>query len=215
MIRRARHRQEGLTLIEVMVAILLLSGGLLGTMKVFDSGQRASLGTSRNQKAHAIAESYLERLINVRTAAQWSALALSSAPVGETDDGAGNPNTPAAYLYAAGSQCAAAATCTQLKIVSNPNDRTSATPANVTSPETLSVDATNGTVSPKFTLPDGSGTVYQFVTTASDQTITVNGTTFYGKRVVVAVKLNGDNSKAVTKPVWVSTIVTDPTVTSP
>lgn len=206
------RRDEGLTLIEVMVAVLLLSGGLLATLSIFNSGQRASAGNTRVQSAYATAQSYLERLVDIRDQAQWNALKLSSRPVGEAPDTATNPSTPAAYLRVGNLLCGEGASCTHLAVVSNPNDSTS-TPVSA-SPEELAVDTTNGRVVPKITLTNGDA-IYQFVTMANDQTVTVNGMTFYGRRVLVAVDLAADSSKSVRKPVWVSTIVTDPTVTSP
>jgi len=223
--RRQLADQGGFTLIEVLVAILLLSGGLLGTLTMFNSAQRASAGNVRNQSAQALAQAYVERLANVKTAAQWTALALTANPVGENlGSSPTNPDTPAAYLRstAAGAACAVAASCGFYAIVKNPHNTGSGVPTGttatgatvtVTSPETI---LTGGSIVNKPTsLPSGVSAIYQYVTRASDVTTTVNGTTFYGKRVIVAVLLTNNASNTVEKPVWASTVVTDPGVTAP
>lgn len=84
-------------------------------------------------------------------------------------------------------------------------DRTSAAPTGVTSPETLVTVGSHG-ADPTVPLPGDAGFVYQYVTQASDLCVSDQ----CAKRVIVAVKLAGSHTQTVTKPVWVSSVVSDP-----
>jgi type II secretory pathway pseudopilin PulG len=209
-IRSTLHADGGFTLIEVLIAGLILVVGLLGTLAAMDSGKRSTTGSQRNQEALSFAQSYLEAL----TATKWSQLGYTTAnlPRSEVDatPAERSPSTPAAYLT--GCSGGAGSACTGLAIHQDPLDRNSAAPTGVTSPEPF-VTVASGGISPKLTLPGGAGAVYQYVTTASDECVTVSGTQRCpGKRLSVAVLLNADVSHSLTKPVWLSTVVTDPGV---
>ncbi len=204
---------DGLTLIEVMVGTLLLCGGLLGVLGVFNSSQRGSAGTARAQSAFEIAESTVEKLASVTTTAQWNNLGMDGTTLSYSG------STPNMYLRnglgATGCLGTSTNKCTKLVIVQNPNGGTVTTP---TGAETVSAQealVTGGTVASSTTITNGpAGTIYEYVTSSSDQVVTVGSTTYTAKRITVAVDLSSDSSSSVNQPVWASTIVVDPTVTA-
>lgn len=204
------RENDGLTLIEVMVAVLLLSGGLLGTLSIFNSGERMSSGTRRAQSAYSIAQTNLEALV----AMPWATLALD--PAQKPARAAG---TPAANLRTAtNGTCTTAPTatpsatdCTRLAIFANPDDTTELSAGGVTSPETLVFGSANGIGVTTKDTSSSAYTVYRYVTEASDSSYTVGSSTYKARRVMVAVQFtSNDQSKAIKKPVWVSTVVIDP-----
>ncbi len=202
--------QAGFTLIEVLIAGLILVVGMLGTLGAMDSGKRSTTGSQRDQEALSFAQGYIEEL----AATSWGQLGYTTAnlPRSEADATPGDraPSTPAAYLT--GCAGGAGTACTGLAIHQDPSDRTSPAPAGVSSPEPF-VTVASGGVSPKVALPGGAGSAYQYVTTASDQCVTISGAQRCpAKRLTVAVALSPDVTRSVTKPVWVSTVVTDPGV---
>lgn len=187
------RRDDGFTLVEVMVAAMILVVGLLGTLAAMDSGKRSTTASQRAQQAFAYAQGYVEQM----AATKWSELALSATPA----TGAAPPRS---YVTCGGGACS-------LAIHTDFVDSASPAPTGVTSPEQV---LTGGTVPPTISLPGGAGTAYQYVTKASDQCVMLAGAQRCpAKRLTVAVVLTGDATHSVTQPVWISTVVTDPGVT--
>ena len=181
--------EEGLTLVEVLVAALVMVIGLLGAFDTYNGSGRAIVSAERVASMTQVAEQELAAV----EALPYANVADSSAPTKTTTTDTTNPTY---YL----SSCTAG-TCYQWN------------PANTASVETLDVDATNGKVAPGPTtvvVPGANLTgcttttsttcqivlaVYVFVTETTDPVCSQTGVTCTGtisyKRVTVAVKNTG------------------------
>ena len=177
--------ENGFTLVELLVAIVVLVVGALGITSAFLSSQRLTLVAERGTSIAQRAQSELERL----EALPYANLALNATPATST-----NPSSPDFYV-AAGPP----ATFRW--------DRSSMTT------EPLVVDATNGQVpGAPVAWTDGrlSGFVYDFVTSHTDGGCGSGCPTSADyRRVTVEVTLTG--AAAPSHPALMSTIVADPT----
>jgi prepilin-type N-terminal cleavage/methylation domain-containing protein len=200
-----RTSERGFTVVEVMVAVLLLTVGLVGTMQAFISSDGANLTTQRAQALSTAAEQELEQL----RAMSYSSLALSSIPTATTDgnqpgDNSGDPSDPDYWISGA-----------NLLIPNDFAQETSGTLPTVAS--TGEVLIGGGTVPPGPVTLTSDGftvTVYRFISW-------VNDTCVYGsqgdlcpgtedaKRLTVAVVLDG-GGVGESKPFWLTTIVANP-----
>jgi prepilin-type N-terminal cleavage/methylation domain-containing protein len=177
------QEEDGFTLIELVVAVAILTIGILGMFMGFISAQKLNLVNERHATLVHIAQQSIEQIEGVA----YSQVGLTSAPSTSTD-----PTNPD-YYVTTGSPAA-------FKW-----DRTSG------ASESLDVDATNGTVQPVQSWgPEGalSGQVYSFVTWTADPKCAPGcpSTQDY-KRVTVAVTVSGGLQP---NPVWVSSIIADP-----
>lgn len=197
--------ESGSMLIEALVAATVLTVGLLGILAATGSGKSLTSEAQRHQAAYAVAQGELERL----AAEPWATLALRQAPAPEADATPQDPapSTPAAYLTG----CSASA-CTHLDVRQDPRDRTSPRPAGVTAPEPLLVNAASD-VEPRETGRGDGMVVHRYVTEATDQCAVVASVRTCPRRLLVAVTPPPAPGGRARKPVWVTTIATDPEVT--
>ncbi len=198
-------RNDGFGLIEVMVAILLLTVGLLGTMEVFISSDHLNLTTQRVQALSTAAEQSLEQI----RAMPYANLALSALPVHAADgnppgDTSHDPSNPDYWVSG-----------TNLQIVTNYGLESSPTLAGVsTSGEAL---IGGGTVSPGPTTVTSDGytiSVYRFISWVNDSCVYLGVDLCPGtqdaKRVTVAAVITGGGGTGANKPFWLSTVVANP-----
>jgi type IV pilus assembly protein PilV len=184
-----RRGAAGFTLVELMVAILLLAVGILATGTVLASATRyASASEARSSMAH-LAQQEIERL----GAVPYAQLAHASLPATGSTDPA-NPlhwYSTSAHTYQW--------------------DRSS---GGATTAEPLVSDAAGAITTNPRSWSDGrlSGEVYSFVTWVKEShcgSQCPNGQNY--KRLTVAVVLdNGAGRSGVTQPTYVSSIVADP-----
>ena len=181
-----RLREEaGFTLIELMVAVLILTIGLLSLVGTIDSSRALTGVSERKQSVAHVAERELERIL----ALPYGQVGLTAAPAVRSSD----PNHPDFYLTTD--------TPPQFQW-----DRE--VPARV---EPLFT--TGGTIAPTDTWTSGrlSGTVHRYVTRApadADCRPSPCGASDFKKRVTVAVTVNG--ARPAQKPVLASALVVDP-----
>jgi prepilin-type N-terminal cleavage/methylation domain-containing protein len=184
-LRRRAAAHEGFTLIEVVVALAVLTTGVLVTVGGFNTSRRLSLVSERHAAMAHRAQLEIERLESIA----YSQVGLTSAPSTSTD-----PTNPD-YYVAAGSP---------------PTFQWNRTAG---SSETVDVDATNGTVAPVQTWSEGllSGQVYDFVTWTTDPKCSPGcpATQDY-KRITVAVTMAGGLQP---NPVYISSVISDPQAT--
>ena len=190
MLARAHQRaraENGMTLVEVLVALVVLVVGITGMFMGFITSQRASLVAERESSMAHIAQQQIEFVEGI----PYSQVGMSAAPTTSTDPG--NPD----YFVTAGP---------------TPGfdwNRTAGTS------EPLDIDTTTpGAVTPVQSWSEGrfSGRVYDFVTWTTDPNCApaCPATQDY-KRITVAVTTGTGGSP---QPVYVSSVITNPPAAS-
>lgn len=193
--------EGGFTVVEVLVAVLVLTVGLITLVAAFDPARRLGTTAEMRQVASGMAEQEIQRV----QALPWAKIALASAP---TVNSGATAKDPTHYI--------SNGPCIGTGPVTSPCYQWDW--STVSSAEGLDVDATNadGTANPQawtttVNTSSGatrfSGKTYRFITWANDTECTqtaCGGTNDY-KRVTVAVTVNG-----LTTPIVESTLVTNP-----
>ena len=195
-----RTSEEGFTIIEVLVAVLVLTVGLIALVGAFDSSRRLGTNAEERQTASTLAERELDRI----EALPWSQIALSATPT--TNSGAGSKD-PTFYI--------SNGPCPDTGPVSSPCYQTDWSSSG--SKEPLVIDSTYGdpTANPtpwSTTVTAGgstvrlSGNVYHYVTWLNDQLCTLSSCLPSNdpKRIFVAVTVNGLNT-----PITLTDVVTN------
>ena len=200
---RVTRREHGFMLVELMVAILVMTIGIIALVSTFDFSRKTASTAEMLDTATAVGNKAIERV----SALPWSQIALSQAPTANSGAGADDPT----YYLSAG-PCATGAS---LPTHSPCYQWDWANTANV---EPLVIDSSNGdtTANPlSWSAPIStsnanvrvSGKVYRYITWVNDPSCTAStcgGQNAY-KRLTVAVTVQG-----MAKPVWVSTLLTNP-----
>jgi hypothetical protein len=198
-------------LIEALVATLIVAGGLLATLRAVDGGQHLSRTSQRHQEAVAYAQREIEQLtaIGAKDPGYSTELAMNRRPAFEADATPTEraPSTPAWYVDA-----------DALKVRKDPAmDR-------VTPPEGVAaggvepfVVASSGVVDPgpqPVAIGTGRGKVYRYVTARTEPCVELDGVGQCpgsgSKRITIAIVLDDAQADGLTKPVYVATIVSDP-----
>lgn len=204
-IRARLARQEaGFTVVELLVAVLVIATGLIATLTVFDSSRRLTTLSDKQEAAAHVAERELEAVVaQLSNTSGYNTIGLTTIPSHNTDSS--NPNyyvtTGGLFQWDINNTSATEHFCAVTSL----------------SPYTCS----GGTVSPgpdPWTSAGVSGSIYRYVTWGGDDSShcssagtvksACSGTTDW-KRITIAVTVSGPN--APTKPVLASTIVTDKT----
>ncbi|MHB8658311.1 MAG: prepilin-type N-terminal cleavage/methylation domain-containing protein [Solirubrobacteraceae bacterium] len=198
-----RRDQDGFTVVEVLIAAVILIVGVLAVFGALDSARVLSLVSERETSLAHRAQQELERI----QAIPYKQVAMSAAPPA----GSGCPN-PLTAAYPTSPDCYVSGSTYEY-------DRTKTSTS-----ETLAIDATNGVITPNAagsgcsdgctsTWSDGRfiGQIFDFVTWTSDPSCsggTICSTTTDYKRVTVVVTMTGISQPS--QPVLVSTLVADP-----
>lgn len=202
-LRRLRRRagaEDAFTMVEVLVAVMVLTVGIISLISAFDSSRRLGTRDEERQTASALAQQELQRI----QALPWSQIALNATPT--TNANAGT-NDPTYYIY--GGLC--------------PGTGPTSSPcyqwdwSNTSSREPLVIDTASGdpTANPQpwtTTITAGgasvrlSGKTYHYVTWVNDTQCTLStcGASADAKRIVVAVTVDGRAT-----PITLSTIATN------
>jgi Tfp pilus assembly protein PilV len=193
MLARA-HSQAGFTTIEILLAIMITSIGVISLVGTLDMSRRVTTLSEMKEAASHVAEQKMEELRSF----DYAALALKG---NVTPSSSADPNSPAYYLQSGG---------TKYKW----DQKANAPASHIAEP--LVINATTGKVSNVAeSWNDGRihGKIYRYVTCATTATGTAAAcdsgpdTSAY-KRLVVAVTV--ENPLGPEKPIMASTIVGDP-----
>ncbi len=174
--------QHGFTIVEVLLALVVLTVGVLSAFTAFAASQKLSLVSERHQSMVDVAQKEIERVQGV----SFDQVGMTSSP--GTSSNRANPD----FYVTAGS---------------SPTfewDRTGG------STEPLDIDSTNGTITPVQSWSEGqfTGQIYDFVTWTTDPKCSPGCPSSQDyKRITVAVTVSG-----VTQPaaVWESSVIADP-----
>ncbi len=212
------HNEDGFTMIEALVAMVLALVVIGGMASLFANNQNSSLATQRQSELVTVAQQQIEQLRQQVKVNGFSALAMTSAPSASSD-----PTDPGYYVTdSANSYFIAAnwndANKTASGVAANIATYTGGTSAGS---EPLCTSST-GVVSPTPTpVIEGSNTV-QVSTIVTQTNVGATPTTATpcsddARRVIVAVKfVNTSTAKNLgpNTPLYVSTIFTNPVPTN-
>ena len=198
--------EDGLGLVEVLVAILLLTIGVVGLLGGFNSARSLTLLSERHTTMAHRAQLEIERLQSTSTnATTYSELAMTSAPSNSSETTSPDyyVNTAGTeYEYGAGStekQKLVIATATTNKECTSTTKETGCGVISPTSPPTRKCTAYVGNC--EWTDGALSGDVYDFITSGGTSTTSENY-----KRLTVVVTLNVPR----VTPLRVSTLIAEP-----
>jgi Tfp pilus assembly protein PilV len=187
--------ERGFAVVELVVAVVVLTIGVLALVTTFDSSRGLANSAEKRDTASAIGQRELERV----AALPWTQIAHSAAPAGSS-----NPADPASFM--SGGSCGdpslpASSPCYQWDW----SDSTRVEPLVI---DSANADPTPNPQSWTTPAPSGgtrlSGDLYRFITWVKDPTCTAStcgGANDY-KRITVGVTVNG-----TTTPVVFSTLV--------
>lgn len=194
--------QRGFTTIELLLAVMLTSVGIISLIGTLDVSRRVTSMSEMKESASHIAEQEVEQLRTLK----YDNVGLDAAPASST-----NPKNPGFYLGTSG-------TYTTYRFDQNTGGA---------SAEYLDVDATKGKVGAAATAwSDGrlSGSIYRYVTWVDDATVPpyksscpqntggvatpADTDCFDYKRITVAVTVN--NKFGPQKPILVSALIANP-----
>jgi prepilin-type N-terminal cleavage/methylation domain-containing protein len=204
MAKRTRTREQGFTIVEVMVAILVVAVALVGTLQAFISSDHGNLATQETQAVSTAAEQAVEQL----RAMSYNSLALSSFPIQTgsgilTGDASGDPEDPDYWVSG-----------TNLQIPNNFAQVASGVLSTVASAGEALIGG--GTINPGPVTVSSDGfnvTIYRYVTWVVDSCflggINLCPSIEDAKRITVAAVLDGTGSN-LPKPFWLTTIVANP-----
>ena len=187
-------------MIELLVAMALIAGGLAALMGVFSSSEKLSTNSEKLMAASHVSQRELEAILALR----YDQIGLTSIPSGSASRT--NPNF---YVVSDAATCAAAtpaatsAPCFRW-------DRSNTSQMENFCATSSTLPCSTGTVDPGPTSWGSgrlTGSIYRYVTWVRDSCPTCNGSTDM-KRVTIAVTVDGPNAPKV--PIINSTIVTNP-----
>jgi prepilin-type N-terminal cleavage/methylation domain-containing protein len=192
--RLAPHRREaGFTLIEVLIAVAVLSVGVAATIRVFGAAGRTTVGAQGHQVAVQQAQAELDRIAMLA----YGELALTGTPASSSD-----PTHPGYKV--SGTSFAVRPGLTEPFVLSaGPGSVPRVEPG----PQTFAVGTGGGTV---------TGKLYRFVTWRDEScplSLCEGGENT--KRLTVAATVDATYRSDTRRPVWVSTIVVDPATAPP
>jgi prepilin-type N-terminal cleavage/methylation domain-containing protein len=184
---------DGFTLIEVLIAVAVMSVGVAATMRVFGAAGRTTVRAQQHEVAVQQAQAEVDRL----AAFSYGELALTSTPVSSSD-----PKNPGYKV--AGTDFAVRSDLTEPFVLS---PGAGATAKVEPGPQTFAVGAGGATT---------VGKLYRYVTWRNENCpLSLCEGEQNTKRVTVAVSLDPMVGSTAAPPVWVSTVVVDPDTAPP
>jgi len=198
--------ERGFTIIEALLAIVVMSVGLLAAVSVLETAGRTAYSAERQEQYVAFGQREMERLRTLR----FDDLALSVLPSHESSGSApgdNNPANPDFYVLDNGG-------ARTLQIKDNyANSGSAAIPGTDANGEPL---ISGGVVASgeAFSVAGTQGTVYRYISQRTETC--TNCTAGDSKRITLAIVPEGaDNGAGPKKPIWLTTIVNDPDARPP
>jgi prepilin-type N-terminal cleavage/methylation domain-containing protein len=190
---RLARGDDGFTLIEVLIAVAVMSVGVAATMRVFGAAGRTTVRAQQQEVAVHQAQAELDRLAGLA----YGELALTSAPASSSD-----PNNPGSKV--SGTSFVVRSDLTEALVLA---PGAGATAKVEPGPETFAVGSNAATT---------TGKLYRYVTWRDETCpLSLCEGAQDTKRVIVAITLDGIATSSPPAPVWVSTIVVDPETAPP
>ena len=190
-----RMRSErGYTLVEIMIAMALMSTGVAATMRVFGASGRTAQAAQRDNVAIQKAQAALDLLGTT----PYNKLGLTSTPASSSD-----PTHPGSRVFG-----------TSLSV------RAGLTEPFVLASDAGQAGATVNPAAEAFTVGSGgsaiTGNIYRYITWRDENCpATICDGTQNTKRLTVAVTVAGAGTVPTGTPVWVSKVIPDPQALPP
>jgi prepilin-type N-terminal cleavage/methylation domain-containing protein len=191
--RRRSASERGFTLIEVLIAMALVSVGVAATIGVFGSSNRATLRAQQSEVGVQQAQAEIDRLSTI----SYGALALTSTPA------ASSTSTDPRYRIS-GSNFEVKSGLTEALVTTPASGETAAV---APGPDVFTVGSGGAAI---------TGKIHRFITWRDEQCpqALCDGTQ-NTKRVTVAVTVDPTGNQPQRPPVWLSTIIADPDAVPP
>src|SRR3989442_5186321 len=190
---RSSLGERGFTLIEVLIAVFLITVGVAATIGVMGASGRTTLGAQRSEVATQQAQAEIEKLSTL----SYGQLALTSAPQASSD-----PSNPDSRVtgssFAVGSGLSE-----QLVLTAGAGQTAMVDPG----PQSFSVGTGGAAV---------TGKIYRFVSWHDERcpNSLCDGTQ-NTKRVTVAVTLDSSPTQGARAPLWISSLIADKNTAPP
>jgi prepilin-type N-terminal cleavage/methylation domain-containing protein len=190
---RSSLGERGFTLIEVLIAVFLVTVGIAATIGVFGASGRTTLGAQRSDVATQQAQAEIEKLSTL----SYGQLALTSAPPASSD-----PSDPDSWVTGS-SFAVRSGVSEQLVLAAGAGQTAMVDPG----PQSFSVGTGGGVV---------TGKIYRFVSWHDERcpNSLCDGTQ-NTKRVTVAVTLDSIPTQAPRAPLRISSLIADKNTTPP
>jgi len=191
---RTLRSEHGYTLVEIMIAMALMSVGVAATLRVFGSSGRTAQAAQRDNVATQKAQAAVDLLGTT----PYNKLGLTSAPASSTD-----PLDPG-YRVSGGTLTVKPGLTETFVLPSDPGQ----------------AGATVNPAAEPFTVGTGasaiSGHIYRYVTWRDESCPTgICDGAQNTKRVTVAVTVSGSGAVPAGTPIWVSKVIPDPQALPP
>lgn len=188
-----RRGERGFSLIELLIAVFLITVGVAATIGVIGASSRASLTSQRTNVATQRAQAEIERLSTLN----YGQLALTSAPTASTD-----PSIPSSRVT--GSNLAVGSGLTEELVLTAGAGQTAMVD---TGPQAFSAGVGGAVV---------TGKVYRFVSWHDERCpATLCDGVQNTKRLTVAVTIDASPTQVARAPLWISSVIADKDTTPP
>ena len=201
-------RQQGFTIIELLVAVLIVLIGIIGTLGVFSASKRTTLVAQRHEIAVHVAQRQMEALRTLKYSELGLNVTSSAGPQYSSNPNSPNNRIRSSDGYFTVDPSGSSSTCCEEMVTRSSSDATGGM---------VEPGGTQASPGEAFSVGSGSsavsGKIYRYVTWRDENcAIGICNGTHNTKRLIVAVTLNPIGSPPVgpLKPVWEMSIASDP-----
>jgi prepilin-type N-terminal cleavage/methylation domain-containing protein len=202
------RREQGFTIIELLVAVLIVLIGIIATLGVFSASKRTTLVAQRHEIAVHVAQKEMEAMRTLKYSELGLNVTSSAGPQYSSDPKSPNNRIRASDGYFMVDPSGSSSTCCEEMVTRSNSDAT----GGVVDP-----GGTQSSPGEPFSVGSGSsavsGKIYRYVTWRDENcAVGICNGTHNTKRLIVAVTLNPTGSPPVgpLKPVWEMSIASDP-----
>jgi type II secretory pathway pseudopilin PulG len=201
-------REQGFTIIELLVAVLIVMIGIIATLGVFSASKRTTLVAQRHEVAVHVAQREMEKMRSYKYSELGLNVTSSGAPQYSSDPRSPNNRLRSSDGYFTVDPTAGSSSCCEEMVTRSNSDATGGA---------VDPGGTQSSPGEPFSVGSGSaavsGKIYRYVTWRDENCeVGICNGTHNTKRLIVAVTLTPVGSPPVgpLKPVWEMSIASDP-----